>query len=196
MPHNNIRRDLKMAASLELEARLDNLLATAQAETADIDLFAPIPEREECPICMIPLPLREDETEFKICCGKNICIGCSYKQSMNDKKNRVPNHKKKCAFCRQLTHPKNKVKALKKLMKKNNSDAFMHMAKRHIQGEDIFQSNTKALEMMIRAAELGNANAFAMIGYYYLTGVAVTQNTSKALDYYEIAAKKGSVLST
>ena len=30
-------------ASLELEARLDNLLATAQEETKDIDLFAPIP---------------------------------------------------------------------------------------------------------------------------------------------------------
>ena len=44
--------------SLELEARLDNLLCTAQAETADIDLLAPliITEREECPICLLPLP--------------------------------------------------------------------------------------------------------------------------------------------
>ena len=42
--------------SLELEARLDNLLSTAQAETANIDLFAPIQEKEECPICLIPLP--------------------------------------------------------------------------------------------------------------------------------------------
>ena len=41
--------------SLELEARLDNLLATAQEETAD--MFAPIPEKEECPICLLPLPL-------------------------------------------------------------------------------------------------------------------------------------------
>ena len=41
--------------SLELEARLDNLLATAQKETADIDLFAPIPDKNECPMCMIPL---------------------------------------------------------------------------------------------------------------------------------------------
>ena len=47
--------------SLELEARLDNLLATAQEETADIDMFAPIPEKEECPICLLPLPLLNDE---------------------------------------------------------------------------------------------------------------------------------------
>lgn len=40
--------------TLELDARLDNLLSTTQAETADIDLFAPIQEREECPICLLP----------------------------------------------------------------------------------------------------------------------------------------------
>ena len=44
-------------ASLELEARLDNLLSTAQEETKDIDLFAPIPAREECPICLQILPI-------------------------------------------------------------------------------------------------------------------------------------------
>jgi hypothetical protein len=66
-------------ATLDLEARLDNLLATAQEETKDIDLFAPIQEREECPICMIPLPMRDDETVFKLCCGKVICSGCVYK---------------------------------------------------------------------------------------------------------------------
>ena len=35
--------------SLELDARLDNLLSTAQAETVDIDIFAPIniTEREK-----------------------------------------------------------------------------------------------------------------------------------------------------
>jgi len=62
----------------ELEARLDNLLATARAETANIDLFAPIPEREECPLCMIQLPFKEIETVFKPCCGKLICKGCMY----------------------------------------------------------------------------------------------------------------------
>jgi len=49
-------------ATLELEARLDNLLATAQTETADIDLLAPLPEREECPICLIPLPIKHIHT--------------------------------------------------------------------------------------------------------------------------------------
>ena len=36
----------QIMTTLELEARLDNLLSTAQIETADIDIFAPIAERE------------------------------------------------------------------------------------------------------------------------------------------------------
>lgn len=65
-----------MAAALELETRLNNILSTAQAETADIDLFAPIEEREECPLCLVTLPLKESESTFNVCCGKEICCGC------------------------------------------------------------------------------------------------------------------------
>ena len=53
-----------MAAVLELKARLDNLLATAQEETKDI--FAPITKKEECPMCLIPLPFNEGEIMFHI----------------------------------------------------------------------------------------------------------------------------------
>jgi len=127
--------------SPELEARLDNLLFSAQEETANIDLFAPIPEREECPICMIPHTVGEEETAFMKCCGKTICRGCGLKGIITDEKNRVPNHKiGMCAFCRQTPiHPKNQVKALKKLMKKNNPKAFLHMAIRYESGNGVIQ---------------------------------------------------------
>jgi len=45
--------------TLELGARLDNLLFTAKEETANDDLYAPILLREECPICLLPLPIKE-----------------------------------------------------------------------------------------------------------------------------------------
>jgi len=182
--------------SLELEARLDNLLATAREETADIDLFAliDIEEREECPICMIPLPMREDEITFEICCGKNICQGCCFKKTLTDMKNNVPRNKWKCAFCCQQ-HPKNIVKALKKLMKKNEPEAFMAMARAYKKGEITLQSDTKALEMYIRAAELGHAQAYALIGHHYEDGVVVERNMSRAFEFLEIAAKRGSFTS-
>lgn len=65
--------------SLELEARLNNLLSTAQVETADIDQFEPIAEREECTICLLPLPLKHNETTFMSCCGKNMLWMCLQK---------------------------------------------------------------------------------------------------------------------
>ena len=75
---------------MTLEKRLDNLLATAQEETADIDLFAPIPDKKECPICMIPVPVNDSEITFMSCCGKSICNGCIYKHMMNNRMNKIP----------------------------------------------------------------------------------------------------------
>ena len=179
-------------ATLELEARLDNLLVTAQAETADIDIFAPIAVNNECPICLIPLPLHDDEIVFMYCCGKQICNGCNCVQTMNDI---MKNEVSKCAFCRQPDQDEGKtnVKRLKKLMKKNNPEAYMQMAMRYKSGDGLMQSNTRSLEMYVRAAELSHANAYVSIGEFYKRGVVVEQKTSKALAFHEVGAKKGSV---
>jgi len=188
--------------SLELEARLDNVLATAQAETANIDLFAPLIDREDCPICMIPLPHRESGIRFMTCCGKNICIGCDRKHTDTEIKKGITKIKKKgarkielqCAFCCQ-TLPKNTIKALKRLTKKNNPSAIIQMAHNYRSGEDgVLQSNTKSLEMLTKAAELGHADAFGKLGKYYEDGIAVEQNMSRAMEFNEVAAKKGSML--
>ena len=172
-------------ASLELEARLDSLLSAAQEETKDIDLFAPIAEREECPICLIPLPIKDNEIVFMPCCGKSLCAGCSYKRMETDHN---------CAFCRQPTLSGTKqIKALKKLMKKNVSGAFMMMGGFYKSGDSgVFQSDTKALELFIRAAELGKPNAYGMIAKHYFDGRVVEQDVSKAIEYWEVATKKGS----
>jgi len=50
-------------------------------ETSDDDeLFAEPPPKEDCPICMLPIPystnMCEVATLFMPCCGKNICRGC------------------------------------------------------------------------------------------------------------------------
>ena len=180
-------------ATLELEARLHNLLDTAHEETANVDVFTPITEREECPICLVTLPIKDREITYSMCCGKRICQGCFYKSLIRDIENGVQKHEVKCAFCRQLT-PKSIVKASKKLMKKNDSGAFMQMAALHRGGENgVLQSDTKALEMCIRAAELGLSNAFADIGYHYRRGIVVEQDGSKSLAFYELAAKRGSI---
>ena len=44
----------------------------------DEALFKEPPLPEDCPICMLPLPLTEGEVQFQSCCGKLICRGCIY----------------------------------------------------------------------------------------------------------------------
>jgi len=167
-------------ATLELKARLDNLLSTAQKETKDIDLFAPITEKEECPMCLIPLPYNEGEIMFHYCCGKRICNGCSYKSMETDKNNGVPTEEFKCAYCRRLISKSNPTKELKRLIKKNNTQAFIQMGVRYAAGNGVFQSNTKALEMFINSAELGNAPSYFKIGQAYKEGIGVEQDESKS----------------
>lgn len=77
-------------------------------------------------------------------------------------------------------------------MKNNNPGAFIQMAKKHVLGSSgVLQSNTKALEMFIRAAELGSADGFMNVGAFHAGGIAVKPNMMKACSFIEIAAKKG-----
>ena len=176
---------------LELEVRLDNLLSAGRIETANLDIFAPIiTHREECPICLIPFSIDDELTKFYPCCGKSICSGCVSEHMKTEIKNGADHTK--CAFYRKIA--KNGNKALRKLIKRdNNPIAFMQMAFRHESGDGILQSNTRALEMYNRAAELGNADAYGYIASYYGQGIAVEQDESKTLEFLEVASKKGSL---
>ena len=63
------------------------------AELHDEKLFKEPPPREECPICLIPLPLDASEMAFKSCCGKLICKGCIYAMEESEEGGDL------CAFC-------------------------------------------------------------------------------------------------
>jgi len=143
-------------------------------------------------ICMIPFDNDPQGTVFHSCCGKNICNGCIYKNicAELDKDSEVG----LCVFCRRQLEVGNRTKVIKKLMKNNNPDAYMKMAERYKKGiNGVLQSDTRSLELLIRAAELGLTRAYFMIGLYYQGGVAVEQNKSKSMEIFEVAAKKGSV---
>ena len=71
------------------------------AELFDEELFKDPPEREECPICMIPLPFKDDHSVFHECCGKVICKGCVYAKCQEDTRSgKRPEEMGACAFCR------------------------------------------------------------------------------------------------
>ena len=54
----------------ECKKRADELLDKA--------LFKQPPPNEECPICMLPMPIYPYDRRYQSCCGKNICEGCKH----------------------------------------------------------------------------------------------------------------------
>ena len=96
------------------------------AELYDKQLFKEPPPREECPICMLPLPL--DGSTFHPCCGKLICDGCIYAMTIEGvRKGTKKEEMGMCAFCRTLRPISNeeKVKRLKGQMEKDNAMACL-----------------------------------------------------------------------
>jgi hypothetical protein len=94
------------------------------AELHDEALFKE-PTREECPICMLTLPLYENHTgaTFRSCCGKDICNGCEFAMDESGAKGL-------CPFCKSPPSKSNEeeVKRVMKLMEKGNANANLNQA--------------------------------------------------------------------
>ena len=161
------------------------------AELYDEPLFKEPPPTEECPICMLTLPLYENHTgtTFHTCCGKDICIGCVDKMEESGAK-------RLCAFCR--TPPANsdeeQIKRLKKLVNAGNAGAYYSLAGCYERGlNGLPQDWVRANELWLKAGELGCAVAYYNLGNSYYNGFGVEVDKKKAKDYYELAAMSGDV---
>jgi len=158
------------------------------AELRDEQLFKEV-EREECPICLLTLPIDLNQTAFESCCGKNICNGCRFAMFMSEEKDL-------CAFCR--TPPESsdeeQIKRLKKLMAKGNGDAFAMFAGYYVNGtRGLPQDYQKAIELFLKSGELGCASGYYNLGVAYDEGRGVEVNMKKAKYYWELAAMNGSI---
>ena len=161
------------------------------AEIHDEKLFKVPPPREECPICILPLPLEENETTvFHSCCGKDVCDGCIYAISETGAKDL-------CPFCRMpyAKLDEEEIKRLKKLMEKDNADAFNQLAGYYAKGIlGMPQDWAKANQLRLKAGELGCAGAYHNLGNAYHIGNGVEIDKKKAMHYYELAAMNGHVI--
>ena len=168
------------------------------AELHDDELFEDPPLPEDCPICMLPLPIEKEHSAFFSCCGKLICVGCIYAMIMEE----IRRGKKKeewgmCAFCRTPTHSSNEenIERIRKLIDNDgNEDAYHQLACYYAEGSNgMPQDWAKANELLLKAGELGCANAYSKLGNSYRDGMGVEANKKKAKHYWELAAIKGNV---
>ena len=138
----------------ETQQDVDQLLDTL----SDPELWKPHPPTEDCPVCLVPLPLEDKNATYFPCCGKVICTACCKEHSRaleitNRKrgKKELPPLEAFCAFCRELIN-RNEVEhvgQLKKRVDKGDVVATFSMAFWYRDGLEGFpKDEAKALELL------------------------------------------------
>ena len=158
------------------------------AELHDIELFKLPPQKEDCPICFLPLPSMNTGSKYKVCCGKDICSGCTHAVKLRDTGVGL------CPFCRTPapTLHEEMIERIKKRIEAGDANAMFTLGCFYSKGEiGLPRDLSKALELWHRAGELGYAGAYYNIGHAYYFGEGVERDQEKANHYFELAAMKG-----
>jgi TPR repeat protein len=122
--------------------------------------------------------------EYYTCCGKSICQGCIYSFS---KSGNMGN----CPFCKSEYVDKTDEKRVEELMKRveaNDAGATFSLGSYYHKGRGgLLQDHTKAMDLYVRAAELGLGMAHCNLGLLYHEG----GDMKKAKFHLEAAAMAG-----
>ena len=155
-----------------------------EKELFDVQLFAQPKKREECPICMLIMPLGDAEYCYMPCCGKNICSGCRFCLT-----------REHCPFCNSPAARSNeeRIKMMtERIEKYNDPEAMVILGKSYYEGLlGLPVDQSKAFELVERACELGCSEAHYSLGITYKMGEGVEINRKKAIHHYQIAAIMG-----
>ena len=161
------------------------------AELYDEQLFKkPLPA-EDCAICFMRVPSLVTGRIYKSCCGKQICSGCIFAPVYDHEGNLLA---ETCPFCRMPTPETDEeiMERMKKRIEVGDAQAIYLLAGLYAQGlHGLPPDHTKALELCLRAAELGHAASCHNIGVAYSIGEGVEIDKEKATHYYELAAMGG-----
>lgn len=166
------------------------------AELYEEALFKEHAPTEDCPICMIPLPLDERQSAFYRCCGKTICCGCifgMYIESISkDKKDESP----VCPYCRmKFSRGEVGVKQLQKLIDNGNAEACFELSRLYTTGKELPQDMEKAYEFLFKGCKLGCGKSCHNLAVAHQDGAYFERDERKAKYYYELAVINGSICS-
>ena len=159
-------------------------------------------QNEECPICMLPLPFRNSDTNYCITCGKTVCMGCvigvleAHKRDGRDAKTTIEKATT-CPCCRSNTRVYDDKYALEQEMKRantGNGEAKCQVGTYYFDGVmGLRQDKAEGLKWYNRAAEAGSGKAAFNLGVFYWTGDGVEEDNDKALEHLQKAAERGSI---
>jgi len=149
------KKDTSCEQNLQLEES-DEIIS-------DDELFKDPPPKEDCEICMLPMPYPYDhlpnsgaQPMYQSCCGKTICNGCVFTSVDEMKKGNI---KKWCPYCRIPVY-RSKKEYIERLVNRtelNDAEAFYELGQFYTQGGmNISQDKNKGFPLLNRAAELGS----------------------------------------
>jgi len=188
----------------DLEARVAALAERLDAELKGVDVFSPLEERDDCPLCMTTLPLDIKEVDFMPCCGKVVCSACSHLEDIQALKKMAKVDDtaavqkilddSPCAFCRSAKG-ESVVEKYKNLAE-NRSDtkAMMLLGKAYFKGDQVPKDELAALGWYVRAAETGYPMALSKVADMCYFGSVLEENVNHAVRLAIAGAKKGCVV--
>jgi hypothetical protein len=170
------------------------------------------PPKEDCVICMLPLPLESMMVSYQACCGKRLCSGCviedqrivnatNEERESNEDLAHLPLLDDTCPFCREPTpDPFPSLENLRRLQKRvelGDAEAMKQLGLHHMTGGyGLPVDKRKALELFHRSADLGDARACDELRKAYLDSdyLGVSLNPAMAFKYHVLAAKRGHII--
>ena len=166
----------RAAAIKDFEKRLDALIETLEAELQGKDMFPPLDEqkREECPLCLKPLPLvsaAADTTGMFYCCGQLVCMACKDAWDETARTKFAP-----CPLCRSdpPADVEEQIGRLKRRADANDAKVVYELSKLYLVGcldqEKVYlkPDSIKSFELKLRAAELQNSQSLYSLGIFFL----------------------------
>ena len=151
------------------------------------------PQTEDCPICLDPINIVDDQVQQFACCGGVMCKNCA-------KANYENGHFSNCPLCRGAPARTEDVqnKMVKKLAKKGRAWAQYNLGVLLVEGKRGFTFDFKeGMKWLELAAEQHFPDALYKLGEIHSTAYncMTSQSDSKAFPYFKEAADLGCPIS-
>ena len=146
------------------------------------------PSKWDCPVCFLPLPIDERDSQIFNCCSKVVCYGCMCESTLRGGSS-------DCPFCRTPlpSDDQERIRRLRSRVGARDPVAMWQLGMKLFDGSGLRRDRARALELWRGAAELGSSRAHYSLGYAYLCGLGVAADDERARHHYELAAAEGNV---
>ena len=150
------------------------------------------PEGDACEICFLLIELSMNKhAKRNVCCMKRVCKGCilaARQRGMNDR----------CPFCRTPFTNDNDTSSqlamVQKRVHKGDAAAIKFLGDMYYHGSlGLTKDVPRAIELWMKAAELGSVDAHYELGLRYYPGDGIEEDKPRGICHWQQAAMKGHV---